>query len=195
MERIARARFIEKLAQIGILLDPAYPKVVIPVFKSSDSHSRFWSIPEHASQFPYFIKTILNLIDKWDAICIWKANGSWTTKVTGERINNDIQSIIYRGVGISNDSSDIIQFSRNEITEVVAIAFNQLLFGWSVADDIFLIPNHGNQTVKTDHHGVVHVGFKDESSLNSFIDEMAKKDILLPNEIPDETFKKPDWMP
>ena len=48
--------------------------------------------------------------------------------------------------------------------------------------------------IKTDHHDVVHVSFRDQATMEKFINTMAEKGFELPEDIPDETFKRPDWM-
>ena len=36
--------------------------------------------------------------------------------------------------------------------------------------------------------------FRTEDSLNRCIEEMARRGFSLPDEVPDATFKQPDWM-
>ena len=193
MKRITEKQFIEILKSIKIEIDPKYPNSVILSYLNS-SYSRFWSIPEEARKIPYFIETIINAIDEWKNIYVWKHMGSWTTKIRGNRVNDDVQAIIYKGIGIPDDTADIIQFDKNQIPELVTLVFNQLVFGWSVGDDLYIIPDHGKSILKTDHQEVIHAEFSTEETLNQFINVMKENDFNLPADIPDETFKKPEWM-
>jgi hypothetical protein len=48
--------------------------------------------------------------------------------------------------------------------------------------------------MQTDHHGVIHVSFRDDEGLQKFITRMREEKFPLPNDLPDTTFKMPDWM-
>jgi hypothetical protein len=65
--------------------------------------------------------------------------------------------------------------------------------GWT-HDDLFVVPDHGQQFLGLDHHHVVHVQCASEPELQRFIDHMARAGYRLPDEIPDATFKRPHWM-
>jgi hypothetical protein len=194
MNRIKEKKFIKTIKQKGITIDSSYPDSAEVSFKNDLELSRFWKIPEGARRIPYFVDTILGALDPWESAYVWKHLGSWVSRVKGERLNDDLQAVIYRGVGIADDNADILEFKRNELHVLIALIFNQLVFGWHVEDDLYIIPNHGKQIIKTDHHDVVHVLFRDDSTMKQFIEEMSKNGFELPNDLPDETLKKPDWM-
>lgn len=194
MKRIKEKQFIGNIENMGITVDPNYPDSVVLSFIDKVDFDRFWCIPKEARKIPFFIESILDTIDDWTSVFIWKNMGSWNTKIAKERLNDDIQSIIYRGIGIQDGSCDIYEIKYNEIVEVVALIFNQLIFGWCVSDDLYIIPNHGKQIIKTSHHDVVHVYFKNQSKMDSFIATMEENGFKLPVEIPDSTFSRPSWI-
>jgi len=76
----------------------------------------------------------------------------------------------------------------------VTLLFSTTIFGRSVGDDLYVVPDHGRQLLQTDHHGVIHVSFRSEESLNLCVDEMERREFPLPGEVPDSTFKQPCWM-
>jgi hypothetical protein len=41
---------------------------------------------------------------------------------------------------------------------------------------------------------VVHVSFRDGEDLERFVGDMENRGFPLPDEVPDATFKTPDWM-
>jgi len=194
MERIAEKTFIEMIRQVGIIADSRYPDAAELGFGKESEISRFWEIPEEARRIPYFVETILSALDSWKSMYVWRHMGSWFTSIKGERLNDHIQAVIYQGIGITENNADILKFTRNELAELVTLTFNQLVFGWHVGDDLYMIPDHGRQMIKNDHHDVVHVSFRDQSTMENFINSMAVKGFELPEDIPDETFKRPDWM-
>ncbi len=194
MERIEEKTFIEVVSQLGITVDSRYPETAGLNFAIDSKISRFWEIPEEARNIPYFVETILSALDAWESVYVWKQMGGWFTSIKGERLNDDVQAVIYQGIGITENNADILRFARNELTELVTLTFNQLVFGWHVGDDLYIIPDHGRQMIKTSHHDVVHVYVRDQSTMERFINTMAAKGFELPEDIPDGTFKRPDWM-
>jgi len=194
MKGIKEKKFIEMIRQKGMSVDSRYPESAELTFQEGSEISRFWEIPEEARRIPYFVDTTLAALDPWESIYVWKHMGSWNTSVDGERLNDDVQAVLYKGIGITENNADVLVFRRNELAELVALTFNQLLFGWHVGDDLYIIPDHGRQMMKTDHHDVVHVSFRDKATMEKFIIAMAEKGFELPEDIPDDTFKRPDWM-
>jgi hypothetical protein len=95
---------------------------------------------------------------------------------------------------IDERSRGVAKFKANEKPKLIASLFATMVFGWTVSDDFFVVPDHGKQFMYTDHHGVIHVCFSEDQMIEPFITHMAKAKFLVPEELVDETFKKPDWM-
>jgi hypothetical protein len=194
MKRINEKEFMVKINTVDIVNDKENKGLSELDFKSVPGIERFWRIPDAARRLPYFINVILDSIDPWEELFIWKHMGSWDLEIHGEDTSDDLQALMYKGAGIDQSHADIIRFDKTEVINITAIIFNQLVFGWHVGDDIYIIPDHGRQIIKTSHHDVVYLNFKEEERLNQFIRKMAECGFTLPDKIPDGTFKKPDWM-
>jgi hypothetical protein len=69
------------------------------------------------------------------------------------------------------------------------------VFGWSVAEDLYVVPDHGRYILQTDHHDVIHVSFHDARHVQHWVSEMARRGFDLSEDLPDSTFKRPSWMP
>jgi hypothetical protein len=63
-----------------------------------------------------------------------------------------------------------------------------------VNEDLYIVPDTGRHIVKTNHHGVIHVSFGSSDDVQAFIQFMAERGFILPDELPDATFKRPEWM-
>ena len=72
--------------------------------------------------------------------------------------------------------------------------FAYLAFGWCVDDDLFFVPDHGRQLLQTDHHDVIHVECASEDRVRRLVAHMDEAGYELPEEPPDETFRRPAWM-
>jgi hypothetical protein len=66
------------------------------------------------------------------------------------------------------------------------------LFGWNIGADLYIIPDHGRQIVKTDPHNVAHVYFREQATTDKFTKIMFANGFDLPEDMPDATFKQPD---
>lgn len=105
-----------------------------------------------------------------------------------------VRGVILSGAGIPAGFAGAVRFTAAEADRLVAVVFAHLSFGWSVPDDLFIVPDHARQLLHTDHHGVVHVDFADGARVARFVEHMRGEEFALPEELPDATFKKPDWM-
>jgi len=91
-------------------------------------------------------------------------------------------------------TADVVQFSRNEFDKLVTLIFSTTIFGWSVGEDLYVVPNDGRSVLQTDHHEVIHVCFRVEDDLEDFVKGMDARGFVLPDVVPDATFKQPSWM-
>jgi hypothetical protein len=107
---------------------------------------------------------------------------------------HQVYAAIQQSVGVPLGERCALQFPVGEMNRLVTLMFARLVFGWSVPDDLFVIPDHGRQIVQTDHHDVAHVWFLDASDVGTIVQHMAGRNYSLPDELPDATFKRPAWM-
>jgi len=130
----------------------------------------------------------------WQSCYTWRHMGSWPQSVVAERVNDVVERRILEGLGVPLGTNAVVEFPRSEYDTLVTLLFSTTIFGWSVGEDLYVVPDHGRQLLKTDHHGVIHVSFRTEESLNECVEEMARRGFPLPKEVPDPTFKQPEWM-
>ena len=178
----------------GFQIDPQYPHSAVLTFRPDPKHDRFWLVPSEPERRPYFIASLLDGMDDWQACYAWRHMGSWPQSVVPERINDVVELRILDGLGLPLGTNAVVEFSRAEYDRLVTLLFSTTIFGWSVGDDLYVVPNHGRHLLQTDHHGVIHLSFRTEESLNLCVDEMERRGFSLPSEVPDSTFKQPGWM-
>jgi hypothetical protein len=87
-----------------------------------------------------------------------------------------------------------VEFDRSEFDSLCTLIFLTTIFGHSVSDDLYVVPDHARQITRTDHHDVIHVYCRDAADVNRCISQMEKSNYKLPGELPDATFKRPKWM-
>jgi hypothetical protein len=77
---------------------------------------------------------------------------------------------------------------------LLTFLFAVVQFGETTYEDFQVLPEHGRYLAQIDHHGVIHVHFRADASVEDFVGHMRAKDYDLPTHPPDGTFKKALWM-
>lgn len=91
-------------------------------------------------------------------------------------------------------TANVVTFERAELDKLVTLMFSTTIFGWSVDDDLYVVPDHARYILQTDHHNVIHVSCRSSADIDEWVSQMEERDFALPEELPDSTFKQPDWM-
>jgi hypothetical protein len=194
MKTLSAADFISWVRGRGIDLHETYPTTAILTFPPEADHSRFWCIPRAPERRPFFIATILDLVGNWASCFVWRHSGSWPRAADPGRINDVVELRILTGLGLPLGTADVVEFARAERDALIALIFSNTVFGWSVGDDMYVIPDDARYIIQTDHHEVIHVSFRSAEDLAHFVKEMEDRGFPLPNELPDATFKPTGWM-
>jgi hypothetical protein len=104
-------------------------------------------------------------------------------------------AVLTFAAGIADSRFWVVPPARPECGALVTLLFSTTIFGWSVQEDTYVVPDNGRYLLQTDHHNVVHVVFRDATDVAPFVQRMEVRGFSLPDEPPDSTFKHPDWMP
>jgi hypothetical protein len=158
------------------------------------SDSRFWVRPWHGARIVYFLKFMLNALDPWESLIICKQGGTGWRKTGSPNPMDDVYDLVVGATGVPDYSNGALRFTRTDETALLTLLLIQLLFGWCMWDDVYVIPDHADQFIKTSHHDVVHVHFRDTTRVEPYVRAMEAAEFYLPTEPPDETFKTPHWM-
>lgn len=194
MKQVSKAEFLRWAAGKGMRLDPKYPDSAVLGYVAGGK-ARFWVVPEEAEQRPYLLMSLLELMGEWERCYVWRHLGRWPdASRMEERINDRVEATILEGLGIPMGTADVVVFGREELDALVTLLFSTTIFGWSVGEDLYVVPDHGRQILQTDHHGVVHVTFRYPEEVKVWERELAARGFALPKELPDATFKRPGWM-
>ncbi|MBI3987805.1 MAG: hypothetical protein HY343_12840 [Lentisphaerae bacterium] len=186
--------FLKWATDHGMGLDERYPDCAVLTFKPDPQLDRFWVTPPAPERRSYFVSLMLDLMGGWKSCFVWRHMGSWPSKPDPQRINDRVEHQILNGIGLPMGTANIVEFDRAETDRLVTLLFSTTVFGWSVGEDLYMVPDHSQFIMKTSHHDVVHVSFRDEQSLKRFVAGMEEEDFILPDDLPDATFKKPEWM-
>jgi len=194
MKTLTEIAFLAWADAAGLCLDPQYPKSAVLVFRPDLHQDRFWEIPAEPERRPYFILSLLELMGDWRKCYAWRHLGSWPESADPLRINDVVEWRILQGLGLPLGTADVVQFERAELDKLVTLMFSTTVFGWSVGEDLYVVPDHARYIVQTDHHNVIHVSCRSSVDVDEWVRQMEARGFALPEEVPDSTFKPPDWM-
>lgn len=194
MENITEAAFLQWAGERGMGLDEKYPDSAVLSYDPDLEQDRFWEVPLEPERRPYFIHLMLSLLGNWSTCYVWRHLGSWPNAADPRRINDQIELQILTSIGLPLGTGDVVVFSRDEINQLITLIFSTTIFGWSVGDDLYIVPDNAKYILQTDHHGVIHVSFKSADDVAPFVAKMNECDFPLPDDVPDETFKRPKWL-
>ncbi len=179
--------------QNGIEVDAGYPQSAILSFKSAPDLKRFWVVPREPERRSYFLAVMLHLLGEWQSCYVWRHLGSWPEEAYPNP-NARVEFQILKGIGLPMGTAAIVQFDQAEVDPLLTLLFSTTVFGWSVGEDLYVVPDHAQQIMRVSHHDVVHVAFRQVDDLQRFVHGMTEEKFPLPDHVPDATFKVPDWM-
>jgi len=194
MKSLNEAEFLEWATGKGLHLDPRYPKSAVLTFRDAPGEARFWKVPFEPHRRPYFILSLLKLLGNWRVCYVWRHMGSWPREVDPLRVNDVVELEIFKGLGLPLGTADVVEFSRDDIKRLVTLMFSTTVFGWSVGQDLYVVPDHAQALLQTDHHEVIHAVCRDPANIQQWIEGMEHAGFALPDGVPDSTFKTPVWM-
>jgi hypothetical protein len=181
-------QFLKWAETHGMGLDERYPDSAVLTFKPDPALNRFWVVPAQPERRPYFLELMLDLMDEWRSCLVWRQ------RPNPQRLNDRVEFQILKGIGMPMGTADIVEFERTELDQLITLLFSTTIFGWSVGEDLYVVPNHAQQIIRTNHHDVVHVSFRQMENLQQFIKGMDDENFSLPKAVPDATFEIPEWM-
>ena len=195
MHTITEDEFLQWASTKRLGLNPKYPQSAVLNFQAT-SESRFWVVPREPQCRPHFLASLIDLMGDWHTCYVWRHLGSWPDPkyVEPDDINDFVELHILKGLGLPLGTASVVQFARDEREALVTLLFSTTVFGWSVGEDLYIVPDHARQILQTDHHDVVHTSFADPSELKHWVAKMSEAGFDLPVEPPDATFKRPAWM-
>ena len=194
MKTLTESAFLAWADGAGLCLDPRYPQSAVLVFRPDPHQDRFWETPAEPECRPYFILSLLELMGEWQECYAWRHLGSWPESVDPLRVNDVVELQILKGLGMPLGTADVVSFARAELDRFVTLIFSTTIFGWSVGEDLYVVPDHARYILQTDHHNVIHVSFRNPIDVETWVKAMEERGFPLPADVPDSTFKRPEWM-
>jgi hypothetical protein len=123
METITEAAFLQWTSERGMGIDEKYPHSAVLTFKPDMDQDRFWEVPIEPERRPHFILSMLLLSGTWNTCYVWRHLGTWPRSADPQRINDEIEIQILKGIGLPSGPGDVVVFARDEISQLITLIF------------------------------------------------------------------------
>ena len=195
MDYVSTNEFLPIARALGVVPDVRYTDPRYLVHAPDPDVRRFWDAPENPRRFTALVASVLDGLDPWATCYLWPRTG-WGHAAgrPSASAGESVYCWTLRAAGVRPDFDGPVRYAGDERLALEAALLAVRAFGFSVADDVFVVPDHGRQLVMVGHHEAVHVSFADEGRVGPFVTHMADRGFPLPDDLPDATFKRPDWM-
>jgi hypothetical protein len=132
-----------------------------------------WSaeLPGDAKAVPRWIASLIDAVRPEKSVYLYPRDGGWKS---GDSQKLFLQSAIFKSCGIAPVGNEVIVASESERDAVEALFFMSLVYGGTVSDDIFLVPDHSKIILYADHHSAIHAEFRDEDFMMKYLIEVSE---------------------
>ena len=197
MEFIPEEQFLTWAAEAGIIPDPHFSAPRTLIFAGDQEHSRFWMPPPIVSDLPGFIGTALDCASETGPYCLYRrGGGTWYDKFdpADGLVRNEIIDRIVETTGVPEDFAGAIKLAASEWKDTLTLISAFYVFGWSIGEDLHIVPDDRSCVLMVSHHGELQGQFPTAEHMEAFVAGMARRSFYLPDHVPDTTLKQPDWM-
>jgi hypothetical protein len=170
MQRISKPRFHKIFQPRGLVLDPRYQPPQTLVFPATPDLYWRWDLPASPRDIPRLIAALFEACDEHDSFYLYPRAGAWGC---GDTLKRFQMTSVFSSAGCAPSADAVLYASVDEMDAVETLFSIALIFGGTVADDIFAIPSHGRLVLYADHHECIHANFGDEEMMNRFLPRIA----------------------
>jgi hypothetical protein len=196
MRIIAETEFRAWLAAGGVGLHSRWGNTGTLVCLKNEDLSRFWFPSFVPSDLPGFIDTALTAASaSGPYYLLRRGGGHWYEPDPGSAPGSNLMiDACLRAVGVPSDCSGALELAKSEWQALGLVILAHYVHGWSVGEDLHIVPAERDCVLMTSHHGELSVHFPDEARLERFQQSMLQAGYDLPTDLPDGTFKCPEWL-
>jgi hypothetical protein len=190
MKTLSEQAFLSWAESRGLGLDPRYPESAVLTFRATDTEARSWNVPSEPERRPYYLSALLELLGDWQSCFAWRHLGYWPESRDMDA-SETVEHQILKGLGLPLGTTEVIEFQRADRNILLTLLFSTTVFGWSVGQDLYVVPDHTRYIVEAYHDDLVHVEFRDARDIDHWVSTMAELGFPLPDRVPDESFNPP----
>jgi hypothetical protein len=172
MRLTAEAEFVDRTAAVGIGRHPRFPLNL--AFTQAPDCQRSWLPTGRVSDLPGFLQTAIGIATGDGPVWLYrKGGGSW---FEGEDapIGNHIIDRVLEGIGVPREFAGALAFEGQEWRDLYLVISTFFVWGWSVGEDLYIVPASGSCVLMTSHHGEFIAAYPSADRLDEFEAEMDR---------------------
>ena len=172
MRLIAEPEFTTWAASVGIASHPRFPSNLAFV-QALDSH-RAWLPTGRITDLPGFLQTAVGIASgDGETLLYRKGGGSWF-EGDDAPIGNHIIDRVLEAIGVPQHFNGALSFEATEWRDLYLVISTFFVWGWSVGEDLYIIPRNASSMLMTSHHGELVAKCSNEAALLHFEAEMLR---------------------
>jgi len=171
MKLIPKSAFLADFASHGIALDSRYSPPQTLVFEGSHDLSWSWDMPTGIKDLTRWISALVDAARPASKIYLYPRDGAWRS---GASLKIFQMAAIFSVCGLKPVGDEVVAAEEAERDAVESLFFLSLVYGGTVSDDIFLVPDHAKIILYADHHEAVHADFRDGEFMNRYLPEIPE---------------------
>jgi hypothetical protein len=166
MQLLLDADFTKWRAAAGIANHPRFPLNL--VFSQDPKGQRSWLPTGRITDLPGFLQAAVTLVSDQGPVLLYRKGGDTWYEDEGAPIGNHIIDRVLEAVGVPRDFHGALAFDNHEWRDLYLVISTFAVWGWSVGEDLFIIPKNGSCVLMTSHHGELLANFPSAEALEQF---------------------------
>jgi len=171
MNLIPEAEFARWRSDVDILPHPRFPSSL--AFRQAPDCQQSWLPAGRITDLPGFLQTAVSLARGDGSVCLYRKGGGAWYEGDDAPIGNHIIDRVLQGLGIPRDFEGAISFVGREWRDMYLLISTFFVWGWSVGEDLYIIPENVSCVLMTSHHGELFAMFPGTEALAQFQAAMA----------------------
>jgi hypothetical protein len=171
VDLLSDAEFWRWAGNVGIGRHPHLGSSGILAFLELEGPSTRWFIPPPIGDAPTFMTQLL-IATGAEAFVLWRRGGGAWIEGLEDFSRNQAIDVVLRGAGIPDDHDGALRLERGDWARLWAITLAICTFGWSVGEDLFILPSDGSFIAMISHHDELLVTARSPENEARFVAEM-----------------------
>ena len=172
MQLVAQHDFAKWAASVGIGQHPRFP-LNLAFIQAPDSH-REWLSTGRITDLPGFLQTAVGIASVDGATLLYRKGGDSWYEGEDAPIGNHIIDRVLAAIGVPREFAGALSFDSTEWRDLYLVISTFGVWGWSVGEDLYIIPRNGSCMLMTSHHGELVAMAPTEEALVRFEAEMVR---------------------
>lgn len=172
MQLSLETEFRRWMERMGIGPHPRFPQAL--TFTKAANCQESWLPTGRISDLPGFLQTAVGIASRDGAVWLFRKGGGGWYEGADAPIGNHVIDRVVASLGVPTDFEGALGFEGTEWRDLYLLISTFFVWGWSVGEDLYVIPKNGSCFLMTSHHGELFAGFPTEEALARFRSDMDR---------------------